>query len=289
MWFGLVVLWGTFAVCVVLRRRRTLDSFVRRAMPQRTERFLTDLQDAFEKLDGASLSGVVPGRFLGVVKVDGQETPIPLQPLEDHWRMFPFDLPDVVERIVDEIRADGLDSATDFEFVDLAMDLMPQVRRLDWVRANSPAFGDGRLVHRPLGSDLALCYVIDDSWSMVFVCEGHLRRWRKTERQVHGLAVRNLRERTDDDVRERLGRGEPVSLRTSDGYAASRVLLVEHEEAGDLLFALPDRDVLWVGDSAGADIADLMGRSADECAASAHPLSPKLYRISGGAISEAGR
>lgn len=286
MWFGLVTLWSAFALSVGWRIRRHRRRRRLGAIPDRTERFLRDLRNAVTALEEVELTGVVPGRFLGVLKVDGQETPIPLQPLQEHWNSFPFDLSDVVERIVEEIRSDGLDTAFDFEFAELATDLMPQVRSMDWVRDNSPAFGDGRLVHRMLAPDLALCYVIDDSWSMVFVCEAHLRRWRKSEAQINGLARRNLRERTDSETRDRLENGQPIHHRTSDGYAASRVLLVESERADDLLFALPDRDVLWLGE-ADADLADLMDRSADECAASPHPVSPKLYRISAGTISEA--
>lgn len=269
-WLGV----GLLAVAILGRSR-----LARRREERRTAQFVVLVRNALHAA-GADLKGIVPGRFMAIVEVDGQETPLPLAPMYRHWSEFPADLGLLTARLVREIREDGLDQFQDFDFGAFATDLLPQIRSLDWVRAQAPAFGDGRLVHRELGADLALCYVIDDTWAMTFVCQGHLRRWGKSEADLFGLACQNLTTRTPEEVRARLVAGEPTLLRSGDGYDAARLLLLDVEQAQDLLIALPERDVLWVGAAADqGELADLMGQSGVECAQSVRPISPKLYRV----------
>ncbi len=276
-WLGLALLGGA-----IYARWRS----ERRRVPKRAEAFLEALHNAVASVgDGVSLGGIVPGRFTGVFVVDGQETPVPLQPLRGHWEAFPHDLPQIVKRLVGEIREDGLDRTNDFDFGELATDILPQIRSVSWIEENSPAFGDGRLVYRPLGPDLAVCYVIDDSWSMVFVCEGHLRQWRRAEEELFGLARRNLAERTDAETGNRIHRGDPIVVRSADGYAAARLLLLDVDQADDILVALPDRDVLWIGEAGDADLGDLMARNAEENAQASRPVSSTLYRVSDGVLT----
>lgn len=274
-------------VFTVIRRRRS------RRLPQGLPPHVRDFLVAFTRgLDahGARMVGFVPGRMTAIVSVEGQETPVPVHGLIEHWIAFPGDVVVLVQRLIQEIREEGLDDPWDVSFADAAVDLLPQIRTLDWVRQHGPAFGDGRLVYRALGADLAVCYVIDDSWSMVFVCEGHLRYWNRREEDLYSIACRNLLQRTAAPLVDRLHRAAPTLVRTGDGYAAARLLLLDRDAAAeDLLVALPDRDTLWVGAASleGDGLESLMAQSAAECEQANRPVSPKVYRLAGGALSEA--
>ena len=135
-------------------------------------------------------------------------------------------------------------------------------------------------MHRPLGADLAVCYVIDDPSCMVFVCQAHLRQWRKNEEAVWQIAYRNLQRRARVPLP---AEGGPVLVRTGDGYDASRLLLLGQEAEG-LLVAVPDRDVLWLCSEQEAALGELCARNADWNRTAAHPVSPHLYRVRGGEL-----
>jgi hypothetical protein len=275
--------WGGLAAASAIvwfrhrRRERSMDG---------AAEFLAQLRECLsERHPDVLWHGVVPGRFTVVLGVDGQETPVTLRALHAHWQAFPDSLERLLHQVLAEVRRDGLDQLEHHEFADVALLLLPQIRTADWLRARAPAFGDSAIVHRPLGADLALCYVIDDEWSMVFVTHGHLRRWRRTEVDVFHLASRNL-ERQADAPMPLPERGDgPVVVRSDAGYEAARVLLEDPERVDGLLMAMPERGVLCLG-AAGSDLPGLMALTAEHSSRAARPLSKRLYRIRDGRFED---
>lgn len=222
--------------------------------------------------------GVVPGTFTMVLGVRGQEVPVPLDNIHRHFVTFPDQLPQVVRQLLSEIEEVGLETPKDHVFVDAAMRILPQICRLDWVYENGPAFGDSAIVYREFGSDLAICYVIDDPWSMVFVCQAHLKFWGRTEEDIFHLANQNLRRMAGADLALPSVKDGPVRVGEGDGYDAARVLLLDPDQAEGLLIAIPERDSLYLGrENHRQSLTMLMasGESAE------HPVSRELYRIEG--------
>lgn len=272
MW--LAVSWCCAAIVLAAVHHRLARP--RRAMPREVERFLERLR---MELSGHGIDwlGLLPGQFACLLRVGGQETPVSLHDLYRHAEAFPDRFGAVVARLVGEIREVGLDRVADHDFGLIATTLMPQVRSRAWVEAQG-RFGDAALVQRPLAADLAIVYVIDDPHTMVFVCRAHLRRWRRSETDLHRLALANLRARGGAEGMRALVGDDPVLLQTGDGYDAARVLLLEQTEG--LLVALPDRDTLWVGrERGGAGLAGLMAAAEGMTRAAAHPVSHRLYRL----------
>jgi hypothetical protein len=79
-----------------------------------------------------------------------------------------------------------------------------------------------------------------------------------------------------------------VLLRTGDGFDAARLLLLDPDRAEGLLVAVPERDLLWLGNYQGQDLAQLMARNEEQSQQAAHPLSPHLYRVQGGHLVQVG-
>jgi hypothetical protein len=220
--------------------------------------------------------GMLPDRFACLLCVDGQETVVALH---DVCRGAPADADGftrLVATLLAEIREVGLDRVGDLDFAAAAPLLLPQVRSRAWLEQHG-AFGPSGLVHTPLGGELVSVYVVDDTSSMVFVCREHLRRWRKEVVDVHNLALANLARR--GPVLPAAGE-QPFVVRSNDGFAAARVLLLEPRDG--MLVAIPDRDTLWVGDERGQDLARLMATMEGIAGHAPHPVSAQVYRLTAG-------
>lgn len=234
-----------------------------------------------------SIRGMLPGRFTIVFEVQGQEVPVPLHQLFRHASTFPEAMPQMVDTLMREIAAGGLSRVSEHRFEDVATRILPQVRSAAWLQERGSAFGDAALVSRPLTGDLRVCYVVDDPWSMVFVCRAHLRQWGIEEEAVDKLAMQNLRRLSGTYLPVPGPGDQPVVLRTGDGYDAARVLLLDPEKAEGLLVAMPERDTLWIGSTANANAAGLsalMSINREQNDAAAYPVSPTLYRVHGGQL-----
>ena len=75
---------------------------------------------------------------------------------------------------------------------------------------------------------------------------------------------------------------EAVLLQSGDGFDASRVLLLQDQDG--LLVSVPDRDVLWAAPEQGQDVEALIDKTADLAERATHPVSEKLFRITGGQL-----
>jgi uncharacterized protein YtpQ (UPF0354 family) len=133
---------------------------------------------------------------------------------------------------------------------------------------------------RPRADDLVVVYVLDDASSLLFVCRAHLKRWRKSVADVHHLALANLASAGSSGLEG--AASEAVLLQSGDGFDAARLLLLEQQD--DLLVSVPDRDVLWAGPAEGQDLSQLMRTTERLAERAPHPVSAKVYRVSGGRL-----
>jgi hypothetical protein len=279
-WFfgGWIVL--SIAAAALFYRLRSRYAPV--SIPPQVQRFVRRLEEELRtNHPDVAICGMVPGRFAIVLRIDGQETPLGLHELFRHSLAFPDAFPQAVERFVREAATEGLDRPHDHGFADVATNLLPQIRSLEWVRSAAPALGDASLVHRPFGEDLAICYVIDEPWSMVFVCAAHLRQWGRSEEDLFRLATQNLQRLAGAPPvpgREE----EPVIVHSGDGYDAARLLMLDPDKVEGLLVAMPQRDVLWLGNEDSVQIENLMALNEEQSRSAEHPVSPHLYRMQSG-------
>lgn len=235
-----------------------------------------------ERHPGVMFAGMLPDQFAGLLVVDGQETPVSLADAFRHEQAFPSGFAEYVANLVEEIREVGMDRVEDLDFAIVATEILPQVRALSWVQERG-CFGDGGIVHTKLNDDLATVYVVDDANSMVFVCRAHLKRWRKSEADLHNLALANLARRDKASMSGVGSETGPMRIQLHDGYDAARVLLLDDVEG--LLVAVPDRDVLWVGsEEQGVDLATLMASTQEIAGRSPHPVSSRVYRVTAGRL-----
>ncbi len=280
-WLGLSL--ATAAAFHVVRRRYRPVS-----IPPEVRIFLRDLDEIVRaQHPEVSIRGMLPGRFTMVFDVQGQEVPVPLHQIFRHATAFPEAMSQMVDTLMREIAAGGLSRVSDHRFEDVAPRILPQVRSAQWVSERSPAFGDATLVSRELASDLRVCYVVDDPWSMVFVCRAHLRQWGIEAEAVHKLATQNLRRLSGSSLPVPGATDEPIVVRTGDGYDAARVLLLDPEQAEGLLVAMPERDTLWLGSTApssGGGLLSLMAINREHSEAAAYPVSPTVYRLHDGQL-----
>lgn len=278
---GWVALSLLTAIAFALLRRRSEAVRVPHEMLHFLERFAREVREHHPAVE---VRGMVPARFQVLLVVDGQETVATLHHLFRHAESFPDQFSELVRRFLDEVREAGLDSVRDHVYEQVAMRILPQVRGRAWLVAQGPAFGDAALVHRSIGADLVVCYVIDDVHHMVFVCAAHLRQWKKSAEEIHALALRNLERTTGKPLPVPAAAAQPVLLRTGDGYDAARVLLLDPDRVEGLLVAVPERDLLWMGHADERDLAGLMRLAEEQSRAAAHPVSPRLFRVAGGTL-----
>lgn len=228
--------------------------------------------------------GRLAGACAGLFEVDGQEVPVSLQRFLVQLEAFPDAAAMLVARLVEDLRGAALEVPEGHVFGEVATAILPQVRSLDWLTACGPRFGDSALVSRPLGADLVVCFVVDGPTAMTFVCRRHLELWGRSLDEVERLACANLRRRTGTGAVRPAADGTPLLVTRGDGYDAARLLLVDPAHADRLLVAVPERDVLWLSGTAGADLRALLEHTAAQAKRSARPVSPRVYVLENGCL-----
>lgn len=200
--------------------------------------------------------GLVPDSFTMVISVHGQEVPVPLENLHRHYVAFPDQLRALVQQLLAEIEEVALERPEDHIFADAAMRILPRIHSDAWVAGHAPAFGDHALVQREIGPGLRLCYVMDDPWSVVYLCHRHLALWGRSEDDIFHLAEQNLR-RQADAPQEAVADPERVGV---EAEAAARALLLDPEAAEGLLLGLENEELHILGPGCD-DLSQLMARS----------------------------
>lgn len=281
----LLVVWLLMSVVLAAMHHRLRR--LQPAVPPEVEEFLIRFETTLlRRHPQVGFRGLLPGSLCALLSVRGQEVKVDLSETMRRSQAFPDAFDVTVDRLLGEVEEAGLDHIVEHEFPAVAAAILPQIRPRAWLQ-DAGRFGDGALVHRTLNDELVVVYVIDRDEQVVFVCNAHLRVWQKTEADLFGLAVANLHRRGLPAPATPQSLVEPMIVRTGDGYDAARVLLLQ-EGAEGLLVAMPDRDVLWVGQEQGQDLAGLMANTADLNRRAAHPVSPSLYRVRAGRLEPVG-
>lgn len=284
------LLMGWVAAAVVLAWLHHRMRRVEPSLPSQVEEFLVSFEAELAAFPEVEYLGLLPGQFTGLLRVGGQETPVPLQGLYRQVQAYSDRLGVLVQQLIEEIKEVGLDHLEDHQFGSVATAILPQVRSRAWLTEQG-LFGDGALVHRPLCEELMVVYVIDDEHTMVFVCRAHLKQWGRTSEDLHSLSISNLARLGGSEQLKQMAQAESVLVQTGDGYDAARVLLLEDFDG--MLVALPDRDTLWIGQDPAIEpdakrparrlmalsaAAETMARSAP------HPVSEQVFRVRGGTL-----
>ena len=280
MWLWVGIGWVVAAcltACLHHRLRRAGERH-----PPEIAAFLLQLETELASAHpGIDYLGLLPDRFACLLRVDQQETVVGLHEAFRHAEAFPTQFRAMVQQLVADVREIGLDRIECLDFAAAAPHLLPQVRSREWLQQQG-CFGGSGLVFRPLNDQLVVVYVIDDAESMLFVCRAHLNRWRKTDQDVHNLALANLAPRGRPEL-QKSDPSESVLVRSGDGFDAARVLLLEATEG--LLVAIPDRDTLWVGAAEGQRLEQLMAATEAIADSSPHPVSPHVFRVTDGQLA----
>jgi uncharacterized protein YtpQ (UPF0354 family) len=287
MWEWVVVAWCGVAVVLAVMHHRLRS--VQPTVPEEVEQFLLRLESELARIPGVTYRGLLPGEFRFLLSVHGQETPVDLHELFRRAEAFPQDFQKTLMQLIAEIEERGLDHVSDHEFGSVATVIMPQVRSNEWIEQQG-RFGGQALVSRRLSEDLSVVYVIDEPQSMVFVCRAHLTRWRRSEQDIHRLALDNLGRLAGGRNLHVDPESQPLLLQIGDGYDAARVLLLDQAEG--LLVAMPDRDTLWVGREGRGrsnNLASLMSAAESMARSAPHPVSDRVYRVRDGYLEPVAR
>ncbi len=241
------------------------------------ETFVLRFKETVERLrPEIEVLGPTAESFGVAVRVAGQEWVVPLGELYLRAKVFPGAFEEACRGLLLELE-EAVVRVEDHPFDEAAASLLPQVRTLAWVRAAAPAFGPGALAYDELFDGLVVCFVLDDEDGMIFVTRAHLEHW--------GVGVEAVRQLAETNLRRLAGREELLPteadrvsvVRTSDGYANSRLLLALRARQGGLefAFAIPDRDTLLLARPEA--VPDLIRVARESHDRAARPISPAVF------------
>lgn len=229
----------------------------------------------------------MPCSFTVVLRLNGQDTAVPLHRLAQRAQVFPEAMPRLVQQLIDEARERTLDRVDALAFASAATLLVPQVQTTARLAELGPRFGDEALPSMSIGADLVAVLAIARGDHLTFVNHGLLREWGRDFDGLMRLAIDNLRRRTRIAL-DSIASTEAVVVDSGDGLDAARVLLLDPMREDGAHFAVPERDLLWLGRTAAGTERELERTVARRFAAAQHPLSPRIYRLVHGRIEFAG-
>ncbi len=288
MWWVLGI-WVTLLLLGLAIFHLRANSIRHQRMPVQVHRFVDDLRREIEsQRPDVRLMGLVPGRFAAIISIRGQEFPVSLNQAFSRSIAFADSLPAISSSLIQEVEECGFLEPGDHLFADVASKILPQIRSEEWLSENGSRFGDAAIVRRPFSDNLVICYVIDEPSSMIFVTRAHLDMWGRSEEDLYHLSTSNLHRLAGSNLPVPDATTGPVILRTDDGYAASRVLLLDIEETEGLLVAMPERDVLWLGREPMA-LDCVMRKNQEQNGRAVHPVSPHLYKVCEGRLAQVSR
>ncbi|MDW8147882.1 MAG: DUF5688 family protein [Roseiflexaceae bacterium] len=229
-----------------------------------------------------------------IVRVRGRDVTINLDRFYHAYVQNPERLDTVVQTVVSALTHD-IPARDQRDFASLRDRIFPMLKPIDLVafvrERNLPM-----IVYRPFLADLIITYVVDEPQSVAYINEHHLKQWGVSEREIHKLALRNLRRRTDERARYlMIGEGEQrlFIFNSNDGYDATRLLLTDiladwaKRVCGQLVIGVPNRDFLIALGDANPDIlrsvaAQIQVNSIQRD----HGLTDRLFTLVGGQIRE---
>lgn len=152
------------------------------------------------------------------------------------------------------------------------------------------------LAYREFLADLIIAYVVDEDRSVTFINEDHLARWDVSVQDIHERALKNLQQRTTENINYvSAGAGEQqlFIFNSNDGYDATRLLLsgILNEWAesivGNLLIGIPNRDFMIAFSDADDEIVQAVARQVQADAAQReYSLTEQLFTFVDGQVRE---
>ncbi len=220
------------------------------------------------------------------LRVRGQETTALLERAYERYRAAPESLSPIIDEwIAGLVRGDIQSLSGTPEFERIAAQLRPQfMSSAQWSAKREQGL---RLVIRPLVQDLGVALVLDRGDEMEYVQLEMIPAWGIDAQEAYETATRNL-ERDAVGVETIVnGAGEAVLLMDAqaDGYAAARALLPSRlrdwqaRVAGELVLAMPTRDLLLGFSRAHPAFADLRAQVQQDAQTQRNGLFPNLLVV----------
>jgi uncharacterized protein YtpQ (UPF0354 family) len=170
--------------------------------------------------------------------------------------------------------------------------IVPVVKDKAWIAsALAMNVGDGEkkveLVEESLNEELSVLYAIDTPTNIKYLRPDEVEQLGLDARALRSLAVGNLRQRLP---RLEIQRGPELAMVVAGGDFEASLLLFDdlwEREAGkirgELVAAVPARDLLVFADSANANALDrLKDLAKTQCAKGSYPLTSALFVRRGG-------
>lgn len=157
--------------------------------------------------------------------------------------------------------------------------ILPMLKRDDTLPPVTGYVVENRVLRMPFDGDVIIAYVIEGQFRVTYVTEGMQHAWGLVPDALHGLALANLRGKTEHLLGEIGGpREDYVAL---DGFDATRLLVADlliPPGIADPVLAIPHEHALLIRSrSASAALTEEVTRTSTN---SSLPLSDHLYRWS---------
>ncbi len=229
-----------------------------------------------------------------IVRVQGRDVTVNLDRFYHAYLQDPAQLDAIVHTMVSVLTRE-IPTRDQSDFASLRDRIFPMLKPINllaFVRERNLPM----LVYRPFLADLIITYVVDEPQSVAYINERHLEQWGVSERQIHELALRNLRRRTDERTPyTMIGEDEQrlFIFNSNDGYDATRLLLTDiladwaKQVRGQLVIGVPNRDFLIALGDANPDILRSVAAQIQiDSVQRDHGLTDRLFTLVGGQIRE---
>jgi uncharacterized protein YtpQ (UPF0354 family) len=222
-----------------------------------------------------------------VVHARGRDVTINLDRFYQSYMHDPAQLDAIVQTIVSVVTRDvPARERSDFALLrERIFPMLKPIGLLMFVRERNLPM----LVYRPFLADLIITYVIDEPQSVAYINEQHLEQWEVSEREIHDVALRNLRRRTDERAPYvMIGEDEQrlFIFNSNDGYDATRLLLTDmlaewtKQVCGQLVIGVPNRDFLIALGDANPDIVRSVAAQIQiDAVQRDHGLTDRLFTL----------
>ena len=225
------------------------------------------------------------------LRVRGQDTTAQLERAYEKYRAAPDALTPVIDELIQGIaRGETQTPQGTAEFERVASHLFPQfMTAQQWSTKREQGL---RLVIRPLVQDLGVALMLDRDAEIEYVQLDAIPAWGVDAQQAYETALQNLERRAQNVEAMTNGAGDEILLldHFSDGYAAARALLpsrIRDWQArvnGELILAMPTRDLLLGFARAHPALDDLRAQVAQDAQTQPNGLFPNLLVVRDNAL-----
>lgn len=225
------------------------------------------------------------------LRVRGQPETAQLERAYAKYRAAPETLMPVIAELIQTLtRGQTPPSPVSDEFARLASQLFPQLMTAQQWRARREQ--GLRLVIRPLAQDLGMALVLDRGSEIEYAQIEAIPTWGVDASQAYETALQNLERKAREIETVAHCAGAEILLmdHTPDGYAAARALLPtrwrdwQARVTGELVLALPTRDLSLGFSRAHPALAELSAQARADAATQPNGLFPHLLHVRDGAL-----